>query len=456
MKHSTEGATPPDYALRGAMSTGRQAAAFHGELPTHSAAVRAAAPVFLLACVAALIFHGASRSQAALFVPLLWPWMAWVARLSKGQSGPTATQATAIALLVRAPFLLSPPHLSDDGFRYVWEGLASNHGFNPFLVAPSDLPGLDDALRARVNHPELTSIYPPLACWWFRAIAFLSPTLPTLRLATALIDSATAGALARRARRGWGWAWALHPLAVLESAAGAHLETLGVGAACLAVIHPRVAPLWLACGAWFKVFPALFWYTAMRELPWGRRVAWTAAALAGTVVLAMPWLDAGPHLWASAGAYAAHWSFNGFLWPIVHGLAPAAARPILWALGAVGTAYAWWRARTLADVWWQIALIFLATTPTAHPWYGLWLLAPAVLLERRWAMWATTFGMHGYLVLSTVDASGAWTETPWLWASTWLPIAVVALARGRHMPLPDHATKEQPTTHRTENGTADH
>jgi hypothetical protein len=150
----------------------------------------------------------------------------------------------------------------------------------------------------------------------------------------------------------------------------------------------------------------------MRELPWGRRVAWTAAALAGTVVLAMPWLDAGPHLWASAGAYAAHWSFNGFLWPIVHGLAPAAARPLLWALGAVGTAYAWWRARTLAGVWWQIALIFLTTTPTAHPWYGLWLLAPAVLLERRWAMWATTFGMHGYLVLSTVDASGAWTETP--------------------------------------------
>ena len=452
MKHSTEGATPSDYALRGAMSTRRQAAAFRADTPPLSALLRAAAPVFLLSCGIAALFHGVDRSESALFVPFLWPWMAWVAHLAAGRSGPTALQAGAIALLVRAPFLDTPPHLSDDGFRYVWEGLASNHGVNPFLVAPRDLTGLDDALRDRVNHPELTSIYPPLASWWFRGVAALSPTLPALRAATALVDAATAGALAHRARGGWGWVWALHPLAVLESAAGAHLETLAVGVTCLAVLHPAAAPLWLACGAWLKVLPALFWMTAMRPRSGIQRLAWTAAALIATVVLASPWLDAGPRLWSSAQVYAAHWSFNGFLWPLAHGLAPDAARPALWAFGAAGTAYTLWHARTLTAAWWGIALLFLATTPTAHPWYGLWLLAPAVLLERRWALWATTFGLHGYLVLSTVDANGAWTETPWLWASTWLPIVAVAL-RLRERPAP--ATSPQPTTQRSENGIAD-
>jgi hypothetical protein len=365
-------------------------------------------------------------------------------------------QATAIALLVRAPFVFTPPHLSDDGFRYLWEGLATNHGYNPFVIAPQDLPGLDDSLRARVNHPDLTSIYPPLACWWFRAIAWLSPTLPTLRFATALLDAATAGALARRAPGGWGWAWALHPLAVLESSAGAHLESLAVGATCLAVLHPRVAPLFLACGAWLKVFPVLFWFTAMRHLDGWRRVAWSAAALAGTIALALPWLDAGPHLWASARLYAAHWSFNGCLWPILHGLAPSAARPLLWTLGAIGLGHAWWRARSLVAVWWQLALLFLVTTPTAHPWYGLWLLAPAVLLQQRWALWATSFGLHGYLVLSTVDANGGWTETPWVWCSTWIPIFAVALWRDRSADLPDHAVNAQPTMQRAENGMAAH
>ena len=72
------------------------------------------------------------------------------------------TCAAAARLLCAA----SPPVLSDDLYRYVWDGRVQAAGINPYLHAPAAgaLHALRDTeVHPRVNHPDVRTIYPPLA-----------------------------------------------------------------------------------------------------------------------------------------------------------------------------------------------------------------------------------------------------------------------------------------------------
>ncbi len=61
--------------------------------------------------------------------------------------------------------LFAPPALSDDLYRFVWEGRLWLEGQNPFLVPPDDpsLSALRDADWEPINNKPLSTIYPPLA-----------------------------------------------------------------------------------------------------------------------------------------------------------------------------------------------------------------------------------------------------------------------------------------------------
>ena len=73
--------------------------------------------------------------------------------------------------LFRLTVLVIPPSLSDDIYRYVWDGAIQNVGTNPYSYAPDDVPadtagrmGVD---KEKINHPHLHTIYPPVAQLFF-------------------------------------------------------------------------------------------------------------------------------------------------------------------------------------------------------------------------------------------------------------------------------------------------
>ena len=63
----------------------------------------------------------------------------------------------AVALAMRLPLLVSPPFLSSDIFRYVWDGRVQAAGINPYRYIPAD-PALarfrDDAIYSGINRKE--------------------------------------------------------------------------------------------------------------------------------------------------------------------------------------------------------------------------------------------------------------------------------------------------------------
>jgi hypothetical protein len=43
----------------------------------------------------------------------------------------------AVAIGLRVLFFFLPPSLSDDAYRYVWDGMVQADGVNPYLYRPS-------------------------------------------------------------------------------------------------------------------------------------------------------------------------------------------------------------------------------------------------------------------------------------------------------------------------------
>lgn len=177
-----------------------------------------------------------------------------------------------IAIVLRAVVLFQPPLLSNDVYRYVWDGRVTAAGINPYRYVPADpaLAGLRDAViypqvdRAGYAH----TIYPPVAQAFFLLVTRLSEGALAMRFALVLCEvvtlAATLGLLRRLGRsrvRIVAYAW--HPLPVWEIAGNGHIDSLMMalmmGGLYLAIARGRhlAGAATVALGALAKPFALL-------------------------------------------------------------------------------------------------------------------------------------------------------------------------------------------------------
>lgn len=291
---------------------------------------------------AALITLPGDRALAGPAIPrhlalLVAAGLAWAAALALVARTPTpaprrseALVVVALALALRVPAYLHAPVLSDDAWRYLWDGRVQAHGTNPYLHAPDDdtLAALRDDGWAHINHRHLPSIYPPAAQLLFRAaVALPAPPLVAWKLVCLALDAATL-LLVRRwlARRGadptsalaWGWS----PLVAIEVGASAHVDVAAVAfvvAALLAAERARhaLAGALVAVAAAVKLLP-------LALLAGLRSARATAVAALVVVALALPYAAAGPRITGSLGEYSRRWRANAGAFALLEGAAERA------------------------------------------------------------------------------------------------------------------------------------
>ncbi|MBW8889566.1 MAG: hypothetical protein JF616_17560 [Fibrobacteres bacterium] len=369
----------------------------------------------------------------------------------------------AIGMAARLILLPLPP--SDDIYRFIWEGKVSLNGFSPYLLAPDHpyLAFLRDADWARINHPHLPTLYPPLAQALFRLLARLGPKILVFKAGFLACDVATFFALSGLLRgrrdkgeslggneslRGTGPAYQyashvlaayfLNPLLIFESAGRGHFDALsaGLNVAFLWALGSGWAPAWLGMGGLAKISSlALAPLLVLRD-GWRRGAAWALAACAAVGML----------LWRVGALdvlrrFATRFRFNGAVPGLMdYGFPflPAMARNALLAalFCAVLGACLW---RTRRDPPESQALACLGTvllfSPTLHPWYLIWILPFATLrLNRPWLLLTAT-SLISYEVYARMAATGAWSERVWLRLPEYLPPlmlgAWLAWCRGR-------------------------
>jgi len=84
----------------------------------------------------------------------------------------------------RLLFIPIEPSLTDDYFRFYWDGLLNVHYISPYAYLPIDLIenglatrfGLTEKLFEQLNSPRYFSVYPPFLQWLFMAAAYIAGT----------------------------------------------------------------------------------------------------------------------------------------------------------------------------------------------------------------------------------------------------------------------------------------
>ena len=110
-----------------------------------------------------------------------------------------------IGIILRVLMLFSAPILEDDYLRYLWDGAVTANGINPYMYSPEEVLGgtgipteLSELAEESgeiihgINHPEVRTIYPPIAQAFFALSYWLdSWSLISWKLILIVFDLAT-------------------------------------------------------------------------------------------------------------------------------------------------------------------------------------------------------------------------------------------------------------------------
>jgi hypothetical protein len=325
-------------------------------------------------------------------------------------------------VVFRLLVLFHPPTLSNDLYRYLWDGRVLLSGTNPYRFPPSapELAPLRDALWPLINNPTLPTIYPPLLMLLFAGVAAISPTVLAWKAVVTIFDLAAGffiqrGLAARGMPRAWVIVYLWHPLPVIEFAGNGHADAVGLLLVALALAvwnaRPLAAGTALALAGLVKFLP---WVALPALLP-RLRGKWLLLPLL-VVAFYLPFQIGGVNALGSLGVFAMKWRSNDLLFSFLVPAHPAEtglAHAKMIAAGAAATV--WLALIALRRPWpsvyaWTVGTLLLVS-PVVHPWYVTWLLPALVFLPQpAWWVWSFTVFL-AYAPLAAWKAGGVWEES---------------------------------------------
>jgi len=356
------------------------------------------------------------------------------------------------ALVLRLAFFPLLPELTDDPFRYIWDGWLQLEGINPYKLVPS-APALsafqDTTLYQELNSQDYYSVYPPLSQLFFALGGVFYDghwTVSYYVLKAAFLVAEFAGMLAlsrlTAARNVLLYAW--NPLVLIETAGQGHTEALLMSLLFVSLWAVRrqngaIASLAIAGAGLVKIYPFALGPYLLRRFGW--RAVWpgTLLVVALSIPYAAPYVL--PHIKASVDLFAQLFEFNAgpyyfakhlfWIWtgadwsktigPVFRVLF-LTALPVLYILDA-------WRDWSFRRACLVLLGTFLVLSTTVHPWYLLPVIGLGVMGPRpswHW-LWLGLCSIGTYLFY--VDGP-YW---PWIWLG-WGGAGLIALVQTRALP----------------------
>src|SRR6201991_5330793 len=152
------------------------------------------------------------------------------------------------AALFRLSIIFFPPYLSDDIYRYIWDGRVQAAGINPYRYIPAEEPLAqlrDDKIYPHINRREtVRTIYPLIGQAAFFLVTRVSESVTWMKAAMvgfeavaiwALIQLLSSFGFARQRVLIYAW----HPLAVWEFAGSGHVDALAIAFLAAALLAHR-------------------------------------------------------------------------------------------------------------------------------------------------------------------------------------------------------------------------
>lgn len=324
------------------------------------------------------------------------------------------------AVVFRLIGIAGSPILEDDFYRYLLDGCVFLATGSPYGITPETLfqthflSNECQATLARVNNPDVATIYAPLLQYIFvLAHIISSANINLLQLIVVLFDVGLILILCRfvPAKNVLLYAW--NPLILKEIAFTAHLDIIGVFfllAAFMARYQQKsalaAALIALACAS--KIFAVI----ALPYFLYKQKFRYWLLVAALVVALYLPFLYQGNTDMLIVGVFAQYWQFNATGFQLLSNFFPdSLARVFCLATFVSVWCYYFYRyhsthpanyhsakaksddiAQSIAQsIDWAIPRfdwifgIFFLLSPVANPWYMVWLLPFAAIRPSCWA-----------------------------------------------------------------------
>ncbi len=352
-----------------------------------------------------------------------------------------------LGMFLRLVLLFMFPNLSDDIYRFIWDGRILANGMNPYEFMPKalvgtdkgDAMGLNERLFERLNSPAYHTVYPPVDQFMFGVASIISGkswfmhavVLRVFILAAEWVNLVLLGKLATRLGVGIRSVlfYALNPLVIIELTGNLHFEAL-----MLAFVLGGIYLLYqgrymgsafsLAGAVAVKLIPLMLMPFMVRRLGW-RSLVYFAVVGLGIGVLFLPFLsmDAIRNFGSGLELYFQSFEFNASIYYLVRwiGLETvgynmiATMAPLLSGLTFLGVFGLAFGARVERDkVLPQAFLLALALhlflSTTVHSWYITPLVGLSVISRFRFPIFWSLTAVLSYSAYRTP----AYTEDPWL------------------------------------------
>jgi len=281
--------------------------------------------------------HRENFLQLASVYIILFAGYIFLVRRSEEVSGKIFLIA---AIVFRLSFLFSFPTLSDDYFRFVWDGTMLNLGVNPYTVVPSTfISHLHETQRnlwqlyQGMNSQHYFTVYPPVLQYIFGLAGWVFPEsiLGAVLLSRAVIITADIASiiLMRKLLNYFQlpkenvWWYALNPLVIIELTGNLHFEAVMIFFLLLAIYLLVMKKNWLSAIAIglavsTKLIPLLFLPFIIRRMKLMSIIYFFITALICTLLF-LPFLDKSliTNLGSSIDLYFQKFEFNASIFYII-------------------------------------------------------------------------------------------------------------------------------------------
>lgn len=348
-----------------------------------------------------------------------------------------------VAVGFRLSLLIALPNLSDDFYRFIWDGRLLANGIHPFAQLPGyylenglAIPGIDQSLFNHLNSQNYFTVYPPLAQFVFWIAVLISPQslLGSVVVMRVFILGAEIGSLflLRKLLSRFNvdanniLLYALNPLVILELTGNLHFEAFVIffvlGALYL-ITEQRILKAGMSFGLAVsaKLLPLIFLPLFLLRLGIRRALLFYVAVGVACLILFVPLFDKEilEGFSESVGLYFQKFEFNASIYYLVreYGFLTKGYNTIQttgWKLGLIATIgiliISFWPFVTrykegkvklalnaihhpdttekVPQVMMWIMLTYFLFTTTLHPWYITTLLMLSVFTAFRFvAIW---------------------------------------------------------------------
>ena len=305
-----------------------------------------AAPTRWIAAVAygailALLTYGTERDETAQLLTLFVLSFCLYGLILKFSYEQQIIFWILASIAFRILLLPSTPKLTEDFYRFIWDGRLAAAGFHPLAHPPSYyisnnivIHGSDDAfLYSQLNSTNYYSVYPPIAqfIFWLSAISFdsVKGSLLILKILVVAADVGVVWIIGKLLKylnlsQSNVLIYALNPLVLIEISGNAHYESVMILLLLLAfyfIIRKKnyLASLFFALSIGAKLLPIMFVPSVWTLLPRKNAIAVYAPTAGICAMIFFPYITpfALSGLFNSLGYFFAKFEFNASIYYVV-------------------------------------------------------------------------------------------------------------------------------------------